>query len=175
VSTRRQLLTAAAAGWAATALARPAAAAAVAGEPAALRALIALEDAAAAAYDRAAVATGSRLLARIAAQDLEHGNALRAGLEALTVIPPHHAEGAERRDPATSVLAGAAGRREALDAAIALEEQAERAYAAAAAELVSGGLLQTAASIFASHAQQLVALRTAAGLPPLGEPLVSIA
>jgi hypothetical protein len=175
VTTRRELLAAGAAGWAAAALGRPAAAGAVAGESSAMFALIALEDAAAAAYDRAAVTTRHPLLARIAAQDVEHGNALRVGLEALTVVPAHHTEGAELSDPAASVLASAADRREALDAAIAFEEQVERAYAAAAAELVTGGLLQTAASIFGSHAQQLAALRTAAGLPPLGEPLVSAA
>jgi hypothetical protein len=171
MSTRRQLL--AAAGAAAAALARPPVASAVAGEPAAILALIALEDAAAAAYARAAATTGQRLLERIAAQDVDHGNALRVALEALTVIPPHHADGAERDDPAASALAASTGRAEALDAAIAFEERAQRAYAGAAAALATGGLLQTAGSIFGSHAQQLAVLRAAAGRPPLREAIVS--
>jgi hypothetical protein len=170
MSTRRQLL---AAGVAAVVLARPAAAGAATGEPAALLALVTVEDAAAAAYERAAAATGHPLLKRIAKHDVEHGNALRSMLEALTVIPPHHEDGAERHDPAAAVLARAASRAGALEAAIAVEVRAQRAYAAAASAFLTPGLLETVASIFGAHAQQLAALRSAAGRPPLREAMVS--
>jgi hypothetical protein len=170
MTTRRGLL---AAGVAAVALTRPAAAGAATRESAAVLALIGLEDAAAAAYERAAAATAQPLLKRIAEDDVDHGNALRALLEAMTVVPPHHEERAERRDPAARVLARATTRAEALDAAIALEERIQRAYAGAAAALVTGGLTQSVATVFGSHAQQLAALRAAAGRPPLAEAIVS--
>ena len=167
--TRRELLTAGAAALAAG-LARPRSATADAGEAAAVRELILLEDAAAAAYERAADTTRDGLLARIGAQDVQHAHALRVVLESLTVPPPHHAPGAERRDPLAARLAEAGARADALEAAIELEGRLQRAYVAAAARVVHPRGLTTVAAVLGGHAQQVAVLRAAAGRRALAEP-----
>jgi rubrerythrin len=142
-------------------------------QPAALQALIAREDAAVAAYELAAAATGDALLERIARQDGQHAHVLRVQLEALTIPPGRRPAGAELRDPFAAALAGAAPARAAIAAAIALEEDLLPAYLAAARQLVDARLLQAVATILGSHAQQLAALRGAAGLPLLDEPVLN--
>jgi hypothetical protein len=173
VITRRALLGRAAAAGAGIALARPGSAAASEPETATVIALIWREDAATAAYERAARATGLPLLARIAALEAQRTHALRVQLEALTVPPGHRGPHDEQHDPAAAVLAAATSRREALAAAIALEEELARVYADAARTLVDAGLLQSVATIAAGHAQQLAVLRVRAGRPPLDEVAVS--
>jgi hypothetical protein len=167
--TRRGLFGAAAV----AALAPAATASAATGELTTLQALIGREDAAAAAYALAADATGDALLQRLAAQDERHAHGLRVQFEALTVAPAHRAPHAERADPAAARLAAAGSRRAALAEAIALEEQLLAAHVLASRTLVDAGLLQTVATVAGSHAQQLAALRTAAGRAPLDEPTVS--
>jgi hypothetical protein len=170
VITRRGLLGAAAL----AVLARPAVAgAAVATETGTMFELIRVEDAAGAAYDIAARATGSAVLERIARLDERHGHALRVDLESLTVEPAHRPDDAEQGESAALALAQAPGRREALAAAIALEHQVLDVFLAAARSLVDPGLLQTVATIAGSHAQQLAVLRRAAGRSPLDEPGVN--
>lgn len=170
--TRRRLL-GAAAGAAAAGLARPALAGAAPSEPATMRDLILREDAAAAAYALAAEATGDAILQRIGSIDQRHAHALRVGLESLTVPPAHRPPHAERAEPAAARLAGARTAENALAEAITLEQELLAAYVGAARSLVDGGLLQTVATVAASHAQQLAVLRAAAGRPPLDEPAVS--
>jgi hypothetical protein len=142
-------------------------------EPATMRSLLVREDAAAAAYARVGATTGHALLKRIARIDRQHAQALRVGLEALTVPPAPPPPQAESGDPLAARLAQALGTPAALDAAITLEQELVAAYVAAARSLVDAGLLQTVATIAGSHAQQLAALRAAAGRPPVDEVTVS--
>jgi hypothetical protein len=139
--------------------------------PTAVRALIRREDAAAAAYERAAAVTGDALLERIARQDGQHAHALRVLLEAFTVPPGHRPPHSEREDPAALRLATRRSRHAALEAAIALEEELQRAFVEAAGALEEAGPLETVAAVLGSHAQQLAVLRHAAGRPPLDESL----
>jgi hypothetical protein len=172
--TRRRLLAAAAAaGAAAAGVARPALATAAPSEPAAIRSLIRREDAAAAAYALAAEATGDALLQRLAGIDARHAHVLRVGLESLTVPPKHRAPHAEQAEPAAARLAAARTTRSARAEAITLEQELLAAYVDSARSLDDAGLLQSVATIAASHAQALAALRDAAGRPPLDEPAVS--
>jgi rubrerythrin len=139
--------------------------------PTAVRALIRREDAAAAAYERAAAVTGDALLERIARQDGQHAHALRVLLEAFTVPPGRRPPHSEREDPAALRLATRRSRPAALEAAIALEEELQRAFVEAAGALEDAGPLETVAAILGSHAQQLAVLRHAAGRAPLDESL----
>jgi hypothetical protein len=141
--------------------------------PAAVQALIRREDAAAAAYEIAAAATGNALLERVARQDGQHTHALRVLLESLTVAPGHRPPHSERNDPAALRLATRRSGPAALDAAIALEQELQQAYVDAARALQDARLLETVATILGSHAQHLAVLRHAAGRPPLDEPAVS--
>jgi hypothetical protein len=167
--TRRGLLGAAAV----AALSRASEAAAAPSEPAAFRALIVREDAAAAAYALAAERTGDATLQRIGAIDERHAHVLRVGLESLTIPPAHRPPHAERDDPAASRLAGASTRHAALAEAITLEQELLSAYVDAARAIPDAGLLRSVASIAGSHAQQLAVLRAAVGRPPLDEPAVN--
>jgi hypothetical protein len=150
---RRDLLVAAACAI----LVRPApAVAADDRDPELLLALVAREDAAALAYERAA----PEPLPGIAAQESDHGAALRTTLEAFgRTAPPVELDAPARR----LAEAGEAGK---LDAAIALEASLVRDYSAALLELVEDGVLQTVASILASHAQHHARLRSSAGRDP---------
>jgi rubrerythrin len=141
--------------------------------PAAVQALIRREDAAAAAYEIVAAATGDALLERIARQDGQHAHVLRVLLESLTVAPGHRPAHPERNDPAALRLAARRSGPAALEAAIALEQELQQAYVDAARALQDAGPLETVATILGSHAQQLAVLRHAAGRPPLDEPVLS--
>ena len=128
-------------------------------DPDVLLRLVALEDAAALAYER----TTPQPLPGIAAQEDDHAAALRTLLDAYGILElPEPALDAPAR---RLVDAPAAGR---LDAAIALESSLVAGYSAAILTLEAAGALQTAASILASHAQHRARLRTRAGLDPLG-------
>jgi hypothetical protein len=168
--TRRGLLGA----TAVAALARPSSVLAAPSEPTAIRALLAREDAAAAAYALAAERTGHATLQRIGAIDERHAHVLRVGLEALTIAPTHRPAHAERNDPAAARLARAASVRAALAEAVTLEQELLASYVDATRSLVDAGLLETVATIAASHAQQLAVLRDAAGRAPLDEPTVNL-
>lgn len=174
MSTRRALLRALAAGALAAPLSRAADARARSAqrrggssEVATLKLLILREDAAAEAYATAARRTGDPLLARLRDHDRLHGAALRTEIEALTVKvgPPRSGRAVHDRDAAP--LAAASRPATAHAAAIALEEALVAVYAGAIGGLVDAGLLQTATSVMAAHAQRLVALRLAVGQRPL--------
>ena len=153
-TSRRQLLVAAAG----IALVRPAAAAAAAEpDPELLQQLVARENAAALAYERAA----PEPLPGIAAQERDHVAALRTMLDAfgLQAPPPRELDEPARR------LAEAPDD-ERLDAAIALEASLVADYAEALLSFEEQGVLQSAASILASHAQHHARLRSLAGLDP---------
>jgi hypothetical protein len=139
-------------------LVRPTSAAAQRSDIAVLISLVAREEAAAAAYGRA---TGE-LLPRIYNDELDHAAALRTHLDALGRRPaPRGLDAPARR------VAQAAGE-ERVDAAIALEASLIVDYAAALADLADPSVLQTAATILASHAQHHARLRAQAGRDPFG-------
>jgi hypothetical protein len=139
-------------------VARPASAVAQRSDIAVLIKLVAREEAAAAAYGRG---TGE-LVPRIYADETDHAAALRTHLDALGRRPaPRGLDAPARR------LAQATGA-ERGDAAIALEETLVEDYAAALVELADARVLQTAATILASHAQHLARLRARAGADPFG-------
>ena len=140
-------------------VAAPAAAAAAAEEdPEVLLRLVAREDAAAHAYREAA----PEPLPGVAAQEEDHGKALRTNLDALgRWAPPVELDAPARR------LAEAPEDRR-VEAAIALEASLVEDYAAALAELTEPGILQSVATILASHAQHHARLRSQAGLDPFG-------
>jgi uncharacterized protein involved in exopolysaccharide biosynthesis len=143
---RRELLAAAAA----VVLVRPAAAVAADGDAEVLERLITREDAAAIAYRAAAL----NAVPGLAEQESDHAKALRTHLEAL----------GGRSPSAPTDVAPLDG----LDAAIALEADLVAAYGEALVELEALGILQTAATILASHAQHRALLLHAAGRDPFG-------
>jgi Ferritin-like domain len=128
-------------------LARPATAAAQRSDIAVLIKLVAREEAAAEAYG---AATGE-LLPRLYNDELDHAAALRTQLDALGRRPARRGLDAPARRVAE------AGDR--VPAAIALEESLVREYSIALADIADPGVLQTAATILASHAQHLARLR----------------
>lgn len=139
-------------GAAALALARPAVALAGRSDEAVLVRLVAREEAALGAYEAAGLD---------AADEADHAAALRTHLDALGRRPAPKGLDA----PAQRVADAPAGER--LDAAIALEASLVEAYSAALLDLEAAGVLQTAATILASHAQHLALLRERAGANPL--------
>jgi hypothetical protein len=147
---RREVL----AGAALAVLARPALAAAQRSDEAILVRLVAREEAAVAAYSPDLV-PGQR------GDDEQHVAALRTHLDALGRRPAP--KGLD--DPARRVAEAEGDER--VDAAIALEASLVEAYAAALGDLEAAGVLQTAATILASHAQHLARLRVLAGRDPL--------
>ena len=149
---RRDLLVAAAA----LALARPVAAWAAEDDAQALLRLLAREDAAAAAYER----SRPEPLPGVAAAEADHAKALRTQLEALG----RWVDPAPLDPPARRLAEAAEDAR--LDAAIALEETLVDDYLAALPGLTAPGILQTVATILASHSQHLARLRSAAGRDP---------
>jgi Ferritin-like domain len=157
---RRRELLAAAAG---AALVQPAVALATDDDPDVVLDLLGREQAAALAYRQGP----GEPLPGLAAHEAAHAQALRTQLEAYgredLPPPPEVAalEGPER------ALADAA-RGDRLEKAIALESSLVEDYAAALPGLAAGGVLQTAATILASHAQHRVRLRALAGLDPFG-------
>jgi ferritin-like protein len=158
---RRELLLA----GAGVLLARPAAALAAAtldenGDI--IKPLVAREEGAEFAY-RGAIPRGAPNLADHAKQ---HAAALRTELQALGrgTAPVTMDE----LDPPARRLAGAATADGRLAAAIALEADLVATYRAAVIRLTEPGILQTAATILAGHAQQHALLARLAGKDPFG-------
>jgi hypothetical protein len=143
---------------AAVALARPAAARA-ASEGDVLDRLIAGEDGAAFGYD----AQGMALQARLAA---DHAKALRTHVDALGRRGPLPPTRVGQLSPAARRVA----ERGTTPAVIALEESLLKSYEKALAELDEASILRTAATIAASHSQQVALLRRDAGLDPFAGP-----
>jgi hypothetical protein len=147
---RREVL----AGAALAVLARPAAAVAQRTDEAVLLRLVAREEAAMEAYE-ADPAPGLRR------DESDHAAALRTHLDALGRRPaPKGLDAPARR------VAEASGDAR-VDAAIALEASLVETYSAALLDLEAPGVLQTAATILAGHAQHLARLRMLAGRDPL--------
>jgi hypothetical protein len=158
---RRELLLA----GAGVLLARPAAALAAAtldesGDV--IKPLIAREEGAEFAY-RGAIPRGAPDLADHAKQ---HAAALRTELQALgrgtTPVT------LDELDPLARRLADASTAGARLDAAVALEADLVATYRAAVIRLTEPGILQTAATILAGHAQQHALLARLAGKDPFG-------
>jgi hypothetical protein len=141
VGTRREALAAAAL----AALAAPASARAQRSDIAVLIKLVAREEAAAEAYGSGA----GELLPRLYGDERDHAAALRTHLDALGRRPAPRGLDA----PARRVVAASDERR--LDAAVALETSLVDEYAAAIADVADPAVLQTTATILASHAQHL--------------------
>jgi hypothetical protein len=157
---RRELLLAGAAAL----LARPAAAGAatLAHDGDVIKPLIAREEAAQFAY-RGAIPRGAPDLAEAARQ---HAAALRTELQALGRGTTPVSAGA--LDPAARRLAEASMPAARLAAALALEDDLVATYRKAVIELSDPGILQTAATILAGHAQQRALLARLAGRDPFG-------
>jgi hypothetical protein len=133
-------------------LARPAAARAQRSDIAVLINLVAREEAAAEAYGGA---TGE-LVPGIYKDELDHAAALRTQLDALGRRPARRGLDAPARRLAL------AQSDERVEAAVALEETLVRDYSAALVDLADPSVLQTAATILASHAQHLARLQVLA-------------
>ena len=147
-SSRREVVAAAAIAL----LARPTVARAQRSDIAVLIHLVAREEAAAEAYG----AGSGELLPRIHRDELDHAAALRTQLDALGRRP------APRGLDAPARRLAQAKPDERLEAAVALEETLVRDYSAALVDLADPSVLQTAATILASHAQHLARLRVVA-------------
>ena len=143
--TRRDVIGAAAL----AALAAPASARAQRSDIAVLIKLVAREEAAAKAYGTGA----GELLPRLYGDERDHAAALRTHLDALGRRPAPRGLDA----PARRVVEAAGDER--LDAAIDLETSLVEEYAAALADIADPSVLQTAATILASHAQHLARMR----------------
>jgi hypothetical protein len=127
-----------------------------------IKPLIAREEAAEFAY-RGSVPRGAPPLARTAR---DHAAALRTELQALgRGTEPITAD---QIDPLARRVEEASTERERLDAAIALEADLVSTYRAAVIKLTEPGILQTAATILAGHAQQHALLARLAGRDPFG-------
>lgn len=145
---RREALAAAAL----AALVAPASARAQRSDIAVLIRLVAREEAAAQAYgDRP-----GQLLPRLYDDELDHAAALRTHLDALGRRPAPRGLDA----PARRLVA--AGPDEQLEAAVALERSLVDEYSEALAHIADPDVLQTAATILASHAQHLARLQARA-------------
>lgn len=155
---RRELLAA----GAAAVLARPAVASAatLAHDGDVIKSLIASEEGAGFVY-RGAVPRGAPDLAEHANQ---YAAALRTQLQALGrgTTPLSAAD----LDPLARRFQEAPTAAARLDAAVALEAGLVRTYRTAVAELTEPGILQTAATILAGHAQQHAILAALAGRDP---------
>jgi glycine cleavage system pyridoxal-binding protein P len=127
-----------------------------------IKPLIAREESAEFAY-RGALPRGAPPLARTAH---DHAAALRTQLQALgRGTPPITAD---QVDPLARRVEQASSARDRLDAAIALEADLVRTYREAVIKLTEPGILQTAATILAGHAQQHALLARLAGRDPFG-------
>lgn len=127
------------------ALAAPTSARAQRSDIAVLIKLVTREDAAAKAYGSAA----GELLPRLYGDERDHAAALRTHLDALGRRPAPRGLDA----PARRVAEAADDQR--LHAAVALEASLVEEYASALADIADPSVLQTAATILASHAQHL--------------------
>jgi Ferritin-like domain len=147
-ATRRDALAAAALAT----LAVPTTARAQRSDIAVLIRLVGREEAAAKAYGTAA----GELIPRLYNDELDHAAALRTHLDALGRRPARRGLDA----PARRVAEASAADR--LDAAVALETSLVEEYAAALTDIADPSVLQTAATILASHAQHLARMRALA-------------
>jgi hypothetical protein len=130
-------------------LARPASASAQRSDIAVLIKLVAREEAAAKAYG----AGKGVVVENLYSDELAHAAALRTQLDALGRRPaPRGLDAPARR------LIEAEGD-DRLAAAVALEASLVEEYSAALAGIADAGVLQTAATILAGHAQHLARLR----------------
>jgi ferritin-like protein len=142
---RREALAAAAL----AALVAPAGARAQRSDIAVLIRLLVREEAAAEAYGSGAGVVGIRLYG----DERDHAAALRTHLDALGRRPAPRGLDA----PARKLVEAGDGER--LDAAIALESSLVDEYAEALVDIADPSVLQTAATILASHAQHLALMR----------------
>jgi hypothetical protein len=129
-------------------LARPASASAQRSDIAVLLKLVAREEAAAEAYG-----AGKGVVVAAYSDELAHAEALRTHLDALGRRPAPRGLDA----PARRFMEAEGDAR--LEAAIALEESLVRDYSEALVDLADPSVLQTAATILASHAQHLARQR----------------
>jgi hypothetical protein len=129
-------------------LARPASASAQRSDIAVLLKLVAREEAAAEAYG-----AGKGVVVAAYSDELAHAEALRTHLDALGRRPAPRGLDA----PARRLMEAEGDAR--LEAAIALEESLVRDYSEALVDLADPSVLQTAATILASHAQHLARQR----------------
>jgi hypothetical protein len=129
-------------------LARPASASAQRFDIAVLLKLVAREEAAAEAYG-----AGKGVVVAAYSDELAHAEALRTHLDALGRRPAPRGLDA----PARRLMEAEGDAR--LEAAIALEESLVRDYSEALVDLADPSVLQTAATILASHAQHLARQR----------------
>jgi ferritin-like protein len=129
-------------------LARPASASAQRSDIAVLIRLLAREEAAAEVYG-----AGKAVVVPMYRDELAHSEALRTQLDALGRRPAPSGLDA----PARRLMEAEGDAR--LDAAIALEQSLVDEYAVALTDIADPGVLQTAATILASHAQHLARLR----------------
>ena len=141
---RRELIAAAAL----AAVAAPATARAQRSDTAVLLRLVAREEAAAKVYG-----AGKGVVVAPYGDELAHAAALRTHLDALGRRPAPRGLDA----PARRLMEAEGDAR--LDAAIALEASLVEEYSAALTDLADPSVLQTAATILASHAQHLARLR----------------
>jgi Ferritin-like domain len=129
-------------------LARPATASAQRSDTAVLIKLVAREEAAAEVYG-----AGKAVVVGPYGDEAAHAEALRTQLDALGRRPAPRGLDA----PARRLMEAEGDAR--LDAAIALEQSLVDDYGAALTDLADPSVLQTAATILASHAQHLARLR----------------
>jgi Ferritin-like domain len=127
-----------------------------------VRGLLARERAAARAYGQAAALPHA---GQLAAQDADHARVLATSVEAFGAQAPPG--GHIPLDPLAARVAAAPTRRSALRAALALEADLISAYGKALNMLVEPNTAMTVGRLAASHAQQQVLLRQAAGRDPL--------
>jgi Ferritin-like domain len=130
-------------------LVAPAAARAQRSDIAVLIRLVAREEAAAEAYGAGA----GELVPHLHQDELDHAAALRTHLDALGRRP------APRGLDAPARRVAEAGPEDRLEAAIALESSLIEEYSEALADIADPSVLQTAATILASHAQHLARMR----------------
>jgi hypothetical protein len=156
---RRELLLAVA-GLAAV----PSAASAAETEGDVLLDLIRREQGAVKAYGAVLEALGSGApseLVAVRGHDADHADALATELAAVGLARPP----AGRPAGAAATLAAATARPQAIEAALALEDELVAAYRAALAGLPDTKIAMTAATILASHAQHRLILGLATGRP----------
>lgn len=126
------------------------------GEPTVLYELIGRENEAAAAY-RAAAGADPRLAA-IAVHEAAHARALNSELAALGLNGPTPPGDGAALEGKAGALAGSSGSRDAVAAALALEEALLAAYAEAIRRLAIPNVVRTAATVMGSHGQHLAVL-----------------
>jgi hypothetical protein len=113
------------------------------------------------AYDR--VAHLSAQLVTLRGHEADHAAAVATELAAVGLGTPEPPLGAADLDVSAERLARSKTRQEAVDAAIALEEELVTLYRNALPSLPDSKIAMTAATILASHSQHLLILRRDTG------------